>query len=582
MRRRRRLRLADALAVFSVPTAGTWYVRVSPDPSVSGATPFGAYKLGVDLFSDPSAIHSAGRPLGGALFNGGFETGDFSGWTTQFNSCGGAGDWYVYSGTSTPLNGFGVPAPTEGAFAAVADQTGPSTQILYQDVTLAAGMRHILTFSLYYNNQAGLFATPATLDCATVPNQQFRIDLINTAAPLTSVDPGDVLLSAYASQVGDPLILGPTTYTVDISALAGQTVRLRIANADTEFYFTTIVDAMDIISFPQGVDLQVAKSGPDSAATGSNVPYSIVVVNNSQTARTNVTMTDVTPPDTTFVSLTSPAGWTCTTPPVGGTGTVTCSIPSLPAGALAIFQLVLAVDCVPASPPNRPTGALAEVDNTAMATSTEPDGDMGDNTSTAVTVVFDPPPTLTCPESVTVPGNVATDCVITGATANLESYASATDNCPGVTIACDPPSGTVLPIGSSTVTCTATDISQGTSTCSFTVNVVQPAMVCFVDDYTGDTFTETVDVGTGAARGFWTYTVAATGTTYCAQSNRFAYTPGHSLVSGTTDDPLYAMSANFILTPNGSGTVQFIIRPSERHVLRDRNIGNDPPCTTPK
>jgi hypothetical protein len=50
----------------------------------------------------------------------------------------------------------------------------------------------------------------------------------------------------------------------------------------------------------------------------------------------------------------------------------------------------------------------------------------------------------------------------------------ASDNCPGVTIACSPASGAAFPIGTTTVTCTATDGSSNTSSCNFTVTVLTP------------------------------------------------------------------------------------------------------------
>jgi len=48
---------------------------------------------------------------------------------------------------------------------------------------------------------------------------------------------------------------------------------------------------------------------------------------------------------------------------------------------------------------------------------------------------------------------------------------TATDNCPGVTVESDPASGSTFPLGTTTVTATATDAAGNTSTCSFTVAV---------------------------------------------------------------------------------------------------------------
>ena len=66
--------------------------------------------------------------------NGGFETGDFTGWTTA-TTCGAAGSWNVYTGT-TALSASPIDAPPQGTHAAVTDSPllTASTQILYQDL----------------------------------------------------------------------------------------------------------------------------------------------------------------------------------------------------------------------------------------------------------------------------------------------------------------------------------------------------------------------------------------------------------------------------------------------------------------
>lgn len=51
---------------------------------------------------------------------------------------------------------------------------------------------------------------------------------------------------------------------------------------------------------------------------------------------------------------------------------------------------------------------------------------------------------------------------------------TASDNCPGVTKTCSPASGSCFPIGTTTVTCTATDSSGNTATTSFTVKIPDP------------------------------------------------------------------------------------------------------------
>ena len=96
-------------------------------------------------------------------------------------------------------------------------------------------------------------------------------------------------------------------------------------------------------------DLSVTKSdSPDPVAAGSNLTYAIGVTNLTAADATTVALSDTLPANTTFVSLSSPAGWSCTTPAVGGTGSVNCSIPTLPASTSAAFTLVVNVNATTA------------------------------------------------------------------------------------------------------------------------------------------------------------------------------------------------------------------------------------------
>jgi len=75
------------------------------------------------------------------------------------------------------------------------------------------------------------------------------------------------------------------------------------------------------------------------------------------------------------------------------------------------------------------------------------------------------PPTITCPGNITT-GNTTGQC---GAVVSFAPTAS--DNCPGVTVTSVPASGSVFPLGTTTVTSTATDAAGNTASCSFTVTV---------------------------------------------------------------------------------------------------------------
>ncbi len=102
--------------------------------------------------------------------------------------------------------------------------------------------------------------------------------------------------------------------------------------------------------------------------------------------RTSSAVIDAIPTGTTFVSFTAPAGWTATTPPVGGTGQVDVSNTLLTVAAGAqVFTLVVQIA------PATPNGTV--ITNTATVTSETFDGEQTNNAATATTTVGVPPPT---------------------------------------------------------------------------------------------------------------------------------------------------------------------------------------------
>lgn len=116
---------------------------------------------------------------------------------------------------------------------------------------------------------------------------------------------------------------------------------------------------------------------PPTVNAGAQFTYQMLVSNFGPSAAAAVSLTNTLPAGTTFVSLASAAGWSCTTPAVGAAGTVTCTIASL-APESASFTLTLAID------PSFPPGTLSD---TATIASTTPDSDGTNNSSTANTTV---------------------------------------------------------------------------------------------------------------------------------------------------------------------------------------------------
>lgn len=95
------------------------------------------------------------------------------------------------------------------------------------------------------------------------------------------------------------------------------------------------------------------------------------------------------------------------------------------------------------------------------------------------------PPTITCPGPQTASAGTACDYV-------LPSYitlATVTDNCSGFTISQSPAAGTTVPVGTNTITLTATDAGGNTASCDFELFVsetVNPTITCPTDIVTCD------------------------------------------------------------------------------------------------
>jgi uncharacterized repeat protein (TIGR01451 family) len=133
---------------------------------------------------------------------------------------------------------------------------------------------------------------------------------------------------------------------------------------------------VDIIS----ADLRVTKTVDlERADPGKTVTYTITVRSGESDDAANVTLTDTLPDDSTFVSLDFPDGWTCTTPAPGAEGTITCTIPNLPAGSVDVFILVAQI------PANAP--AESTFTNTASVSTTTLDPNEENNTASATTTI---------------------------------------------------------------------------------------------------------------------------------------------------------------------------------------------------
>jgi uncharacterized repeat protein (TIGR01451 family) len=250
------------------------------------------------------------------------------------------------------------------------------------DPVLAGGN---LTYTITISN-AGTSDAQSVILTDVIPTNTTFVSLTAPAGwTLTTPAPGG---TGTATATLPTLAAGANatfTLVVQVDATATGTIgnTAAISSATTEINVANNSDSEDTtiqVATGAEVDLVVTKvDAPDPVVAGTNVSYTVTVTNASANEAANVVLTDVVPAGSTFVSLTSPVGWTATTPAVGGTGTATASIATLAAGATATFTFVVNVNA------NVPDGAI--LSNTAAVATTSTDVNLANNSDTESTTV---------------------------------------------------------------------------------------------------------------------------------------------------------------------------------------------------
>jgi uncharacterized repeat protein (TIGR01451 family) len=219
-----------------------------------------------------------------------------------------------------------------------------------------------VTYSLTITNNGPDTATNVVLNDATPAGLTF----VSASIPCASGFPCslDDLPSGASTIVA-------VTFAVDANA-TGSIVNTATAASDTpdpNANNNSSTVTTPLVPVATSADLAIVKTGPASATPGSNVTYSLQVINNGPDAAANVVLSDATPAGLTFVSASAPCA----------TG-FPCSLGTLGNGASTIVTVTFAVS-------NAATGSIV---NTATATSDTPDPDGNNNVSTVSTTVTTP------------------------------------------------------------------------------------------------------------------------------------------------------------------------------------------------
>jgi hypothetical protein len=320
----------------------------------------------------------------------------------------------------------------------VVDTTPPALHGVPSDLTAEATGPDgaVVTFPAPTATDAVSGAVPVSC----VPASGATFPLGTTAVTCTATDAhGNTATATFNVTVQDttpPALSGADDLTVEATGPGGARVT----------FFATASDR---------VDGPVAVSY--STASGSTFPLGVTIVTatatdahgNTATKRFNVAVVDTTPPA------------------FGGTPADVTAEATGPEGAAVVFATPHATDvvgpvtvtCSPASGSVFPLGAT-----TVTCTATDAHGNAA-TTSFTVHVADTTAPEIHLPAGLTLEATGAS-----GAAASFTvTAADAVDGSPPVS--CSPASGSTFPLGTTTVTCRATDAHGNSATASFTVTV---------------------------------------------------------------------------------------------------------------
>lgn len=382
-----------------------------------------------------------------------------------------------------PFFGTSAAAPHAGAIAAMLKSfkfTLTPAEVFNILTTTAidiegAGWDRDTGFGIVMANQA--LASLCSISCPANISQSNDTDLcgaaVTFAATTTGGNCGTVICSPASGTV---FPVGTTTVTCTTSA--GPSCSFTVKINDTQ---------------PPSITCPNKTVGADTLCSGnpgSNVTYSPAVSDNCPGVG---------------APICNPASGTCF--PVGTT-TVNCSVTdAVNLSASCTFTVTVSQTCVvicPASvtkpndaaqcgavvtyPPPTTAGVCGTVTCSPASGSFFPKGTTtvtcnsqfagpGQSCSFTVTINDTEAPKINCPANQTAIAQVS--CPIQPTTPVSFPNPTVTDNCPGATVACSPPSGSPFPVGVTSVTCTATDTSGNTAQCTFTVTAFS---FCLQDD----------------------------------------------------------------------------------------------------
>ena len=225
-------------------------------------------------------------------------------------------------------------------------------------------------------------------------------------------------------------------------------------------------------------DLSITKTGSASVQGGTNATYTITVMNNGPNNAQSVTLTDALPVGETFVSFSNfgEDAFLCTTPSVGGTGTISCTLGTFLAFNMDTFVIVVRIS------PSVAGGTT--ITNTATISSSTSDPTPGNNNSStaasAIAASADLSITKAGPATITAGTNATYTITVTNNGPSDAQSVSISDALPpGTTFVSESQisgSDNFACTGTATITCTLANFPGGNTDTFAIVFKVSPTV----------------------------------------------------------------------------------------------------------
>lgn len=196
--------------------------------------------------------------------NGGFETGDFTSWSSSTLGNGGfqIGDTLMpdgFGGFLSPGGGLSTVGPKSGSYYAVSDVSdpisgGPGARVLIQNFTTPSAFTTInLSYDMFVNdwNGYGALNTSGALDPTQLTPTQFaRVDILTDVAGSFSTNSADIVDNLYLGEDAGNPPNAYASYSFDLTGiLAPNTAyQLRFAEVDNQFVINQGVDNVSLLT----------------------------------------------------------------------------------------------------------------------------------------------------------------------------------------------------------------------------------------------------------------------------------------------------------------------------------------------